>query len=195
MLSTYRIRTQPNTGEQVHIIGDETMVLRGDYHDDQGWFPFMRGTVFIKPAPPPAPPRTACARQNAVEQHRANLRHRAKAEFVWIDGVYRNLWPRVDLTQLRLPFAHSTRMTKEEFETILQQCAPFFERTPSGGLATVPIHHLRLSEAKEWCDVNCRSFYFVNRPAGGITFQSLTEAAAVKLIFYERARDISRPLP
>jgi hypothetical protein len=72
---------------------------------------------------------------------------------------------------------------------------PGFDRTPSGGFATVAIPHLRLPEAKAWCDVNCRSFYFVNRPAGGITFQSLTEAAAVKLIFYERARDISRPLP
>jgi hypothetical protein len=181
----YPTRIRTKVGQGVFVIGGAAIILKRIYDPDQGWFPFMDGAIFIKP-PEPSQPKTVAAKANVARLDRRNLKRRLGEPFVIVPIELQNLYPpEFHHDQLRLPFQRHRQLSNENLASLKQQGFPEFERTTTGEIARVEFPKRRLREVREWCEEVCQHYYHISPMRSVVTFQSLTEACAAKLVFYE----------
>lgn len=124
-----------------HSIGNEVLVLQGDYSPDQLWFDFINAVFPAdRPAPEPKP------KKNPSQQP---LQWRI---------------PERGIPQLNLPFATARKVSKGLRKRLGKAGFPTFQRNAAGDLLKLEVrrdikHKLPLSEVLEWCDANLRGMY------------------------------------
>lgn len=135
-----------------HSVGQEVLVLHGDYSPDQLWFDFVNA-VF--------PSRQAEAAPKAKKNP-------SKQPLQW-------RIPERGIPQLNLPFATARKVTKGLRKRLGRAGFPTFQRNAAGDLLKLEVrrdmrHVMPLASVLEWCDANLRGMYI---PDGhkGFTFE------------------------
>jgi hypothetical protein len=169
-------------GAPLLMIGEPEIVLRQEYDPRQAWLPFMRG-VLIKGLSYRSEPPSSRFRKRERHRGRKAIREQQAVPFATVDPEHKTLFPRwTEAAQIRLPFPGHHALTSANMRSLRDQGFPDWERRQNGEVCTVPFLPERVQEVEQWCAEACGSYYCVL--GNHAYFQSLTEAAGAKLMFY-----------
>lgn len=145
------------------IIGDTPMVLSGDYHPDQCWFPFMSGTIIPKSQEISGPLNDISRRQH-TGMIRIGEAHRSP--YVYTEGV----------PQTVLPFEEFRRVSGKQWIKLLAEKCPGWSLN-GGVLLLLP----KKESISKWCSENCAGRFRIQKT--GVIFEQDSDYIMAKLRF------------
>lgn len=163
------IMTQGGHGPLM-IVGEQPVVLFGNYEPDQLWFPFMQGCAFRAPAPEKKAPQSTLPKINLTRVY-AKVPESARKMYRYEEGNEQHV----------LPFEEHRFVTTKERVVIAHAKYPAWPRTQDGKPLRISFPKTRKDELKAWARENARGRVAIH--ADYAVFSDKQDAAMARLMF------------